>query len=211
MSANANSGSSPPVLTCRLTTAAVSLTPAERRAHAARVTAQRHHRSFFLCVCLSSKGIFKCRTASGAAWSRVHKLSRFSYSRRWVVRSQECLNMLLIRICDKWSHSGGAQSQRFLFCLFFYLTAGRDKFAVCDNMNACKRCIVPLYHVCWIKSTSLSYYLDATVGTEGCLLTRLLGKWCLMEQLSKQWIVRDAQYAEDSAGQRFKKKRLLKW
>lgn len=25
-----------------------------------------------------------------------------------------------------------------------------------------------------------------------------------MEQLSKQWIVRDAQYAEDSAGQRFK-------
>lgn len=25
-----------------------------------------------------------------------------------------------------------------------------------------------------------------------------------MEQLSKQWIVQDAQYAEDSAGQRFK-------
>lgn len=53
----------------------------------------------------------------------------------------------------------------FCFVFVFYLTAGHDKFAVCDNMNACKRCIVPLYHVCWIKSTSLSYYLDATVGT----------------------------------------------
>lgn len=166
MSANVNSGSSPPVLTCRLTTAAVSCTPAERRAHAARVTAQRHHRTFFyVCVCLrrgfsSAEQRLELLEAECTNWagSRIRV-------RRWVVRKQECLNMLLIRICDKWSHSGGAQSQRFLFCLFFYLTAGRDKFAVCDNMNACKRCIVPLYHICWIKSTSLSYYLDATVGT----------------------------------------------
>lgn len=55
------------------------------------------------------------------------------------------------------------RSKPAVFVLFFYLTAGRDKFAVCDNMNACKRCIVPLYHVCW--TTSLSYYLDATIGT----------------------------------------------
>lgn len=123
--------------------------------------------AFFLCVCVclrrgfsSAEQRLELLEAECTNWagSRIRV-------RRWVVRTQECLNMLLIRICDKWSHSGGAQSQRFLFCLFFYLTAGRDKFAVCDNTNACKRFLVPLYHVCWIKSTSLSYYLDATVGT----------------------------------------------
>lgn len=148
MSANANSGSSPPVLTCRLTTAAVSLTPAERRAHAARVTAQRHHRSFFfyVCVCLrrgfsSAEQRLELLEAECTNWagSRIRV-------RRWVVRSQECLNMLLIRICDKWSHSGGAQSQRFLFC-FCFLLNGRPWQVRClwqyECMQALHCAVIP--------------------------------------------------------------------
>lgn len=101
---------------------------------------------FYVCVCLrrgfsSAEQRLELLEAECTNWagSRIRV-------RRWVVRSQECLNMLLIRICDKWSHSGGAQSQRFLFC-FCFLLNGRPWQVRClwqyECMQALHCAVIP--------------------------------------------------------------------